>query len=391
MILGVDGGNFSVKTSFANHTGDNAIVIPTATATYHDYNTGATNNSQDLIDALIVDITMNIDKKENEQKKFGKHLIGNKAREVEGENSDIRTIGKIKIGDETLLKTMLTSIAYAVCVDQNKFDGLVTDDIYMVTGLPYAEYKNYKDEYKNQFVGTHKIVFNEGAEVIINIKNVDVSFEGADALNFALYDRDGNFKYSDSELLDRSIVGINIGEGTTEQIVRTFCEEKGKLETKYIPKLCIGHPIGIANAKQSLIGHVQSHKNAKIDRYTIEKVVRRTIRRGDIDLNETEVIDGKAVKKTHNILDEYDLRLKTTAKTIATEVTNTLVEANEHNKVLEIILFGGAPKVLGKFGSYVVDSLKSTLKTNVIIAHNTSTADSDAYFEKALLLHEKVI
>jgi hypothetical protein len=383
LLAGLDGGNNTVILSMDGMTGDKAVIIPTVYANYKESYNALPETRKDLINNLDVEITlnaMNLEKK----KELGRFIVGNLAISLEKENATIRENGKNKTGDEGLLVCMLTTLAYGVIKSQNKDYGRVSSKIGLVTGLPYLQYREDKKEFGEQFIGTHIVKFNGDYDITVELKITETSVqcEGAGALNKSIFNDKGEYKYSEDDLIDRYIMGFDVGEFTSELITMTFVEKDNMVIPEYQSNLCTGIDYGIANAKQPIIDYIRETKNTIVDRYTIDKVIKRSRRKGILDL---------ASDEEYNITNDYDKYLKDVANTTGNSVINKIHHANiTGRKIKEFIIFGGGADTLnGKFGSYLSDKLEASLKPqNLIIADNALTANADGYLEKAKAIYE---
>lgn len=382
--VGLDGGN---NTIILRQEGlDDPVIIPTVYADYKPYEHDVVlkNKKEDkkIEDYLDVQIILNYENAAK-AKDLGRKIVGNLALHKEGNKANVRELGKNKAGDYDLLFCMLTTLAIGVIKDQKKEEGILSEDIKMVTGLPYQQYKEDTEKFSNQIKGKHKVIIRGeyNIEVELNNQEVEVDAEGAGSLNSSMFDEEGNYIYNEDELFDRILLGIDIGEFTSEVIALIFLEnDKGEIYPEYYGKLCFGVDLGTANAKQPIIDKAIEEYNTLIDRYEIDKVVKRKRRKGEID---TET------GKIYNILDDYELNIKDLSDKLATFITNKVKNAGVKGRIMETQLFGGGPCVLDKkMGNFIREKLKTNIGGNTKIAENSLTANADGYLEKALAIFE---
>lgn len=382
--IGLDGGNNTIIAAIEGL--QKALIIPTVYSPFKDYSNGLENEAKKLEDSIDVEITLNFDNSKA-KKELGRYNVGNLARAIEGTNASVREIGKQKAGDEGLLICMLATLALGVIKSQNKEEGLLSEEIKLVTGLPILQ---YQDEFNRGILektlkGKHKVKFNGkyDIEVELNISDVDVDAEGAGAINEAIFNAEGDFIYPDAELIDRIVLGVEIGEFTTELIALAFNEdeESGEVYSEYYSRLCTGIELGIANAKQTIIDNLRDRHNTIIDRYDIDRAVRRKLRKGEIDLENGE---------TFNILQDYENNLKETASKITQIISNKVKNAGAKGKIKEAILLGGGVCTLdNKMGNFMREYWKETIGSSNKIADNAHTANAEGFLARAIEVFEE--
>lgn len=381
---GLDGGNNTIILDLEGLK--KPLIVPTVYSPYKDYSNGLENEAKKIEDSIDVEITLNYDNAKS-KKELGRYNVGNLARVIEGTNALVREIGKQKAGDEGLLICMLSTLALGVIKAQNKENGLLTEDIKLVTGLPILQYQNEpnRENLAKTLLGNHKIKFNGNydVEVELLISDVEIDAEGAGAVNEAIFNEEGDFIYPDEELIDRVILGIEVGEFTTELIALTFIEdeETGEVYPEYYNKLCTGIDVGIANAKQSIIDFARDKKNTIIDRFEIDRVVRRRLRKGEIDLDSGEAF---------NILDMYEENLKDISTKIVQIISNKVKNAGAKGKIKEAILLGGGVCTLdNKMGNFIRENWKETIGSSNTIAKNAHTANAEGFLARAIEFFEE--
>lgn len=384
--MGVDAGN---STIILRQEGlDEPIIIPTVYADYKEYhnmeglNLKNKENNESIEDNLDVEIILDYQNAKR-ARNLGRKLVGNLARKLEGTKSLVREIGKNKAGDDDLLFCMITTLAVGVIKDQKKEEGILSEDINQVTGLPYQQYKVDTEKFSEELKGKHKVIIRGkyNLEIEINNQEVEVDAEGAGSLNSCLFDAEGNYIYREEELLDRLLLGVDIGEFTSEVIALIFLEnEKGEIYPEYFGKLCFGIDLGIANAKQPIIDKLLERYTTLVDRYEIDKVVKRKIRKGEID---TEA------GKTYNILHDYERNIKELSNNISSVIANKVKNAGVKGRIKESLLFGGGPCVLDKkMGNFIREKLKNSIGGETRISENALTSNADGYLERALAIFE---
>lgn len=383
LLSGLDGGNNTVILSMEGMSGTKAVIVPTVYANYKESYKALQETKKELIDNLDVEITLNTTNLEKKEY-LGRFIVGNLAVSLEKENATIRENGKNKTGDIGLMICMLTTLAYGVVKTQNKEYGKVSSKVALVTGLPYLQYREDKKAFREQFNGTHTVKFCGDYDITVELHIIETSVqcEGAGALNKAIFNDKGTYKYPEDDLIDRYIMGFDVGEFTSELITMTFIEKDNMVLPEYQSNLCTGIDFGIANAKQPIIDYIRETKNTIIDRYTIDKVIKRQRRKGILDLASDNEFD---------IITHYDKYLKDVANTTGNAVINKIHHANiTGRKIKEFIIFGGGADTLnGKFGSYLSDKIQESLNPqNLIIADNALTANADGYLEKAKAIYE---
>lgn len=381
---GIDGGNNTIILDLEGL--NKALIVPTVYSPYKDYSNGLENEAKKIEDSIDVEITLNYDNSKS-KKELGRHNVGNLARAIEGTNAKVREIGKQKAGDEGLLICMLSTLALGVIKVQNKEEGLLTEELKLVTGLPILQYQDEvnKETLAKTLIGKHKVKFygNYDIEVELLISDVEIDAEGAGAVNEAIFNEEGDYIYEDEELIDRIILGVEVGEFTTELVALTFAEDEETREVypEYYNKLCTGIDVGIANAKQSIIDFVRDRKNTIIDRFEIDRVVRRRLRKGEIDLENGE---------TFNILEMYEENLKDISTKIVQIISNKVKNAGAKGKIKEAILLGGGVCTLdNKMGNFIRENWKETIGSSNTIAKNAHTANAEGFLARAIETFEE--
>ncbi len=376
--VGIDGGNNTVITAI---DGDEAIIIPTILAPYRDYDQGLEILEQyrrPLKEFLDAEVVLNY-RDERQKKEFGRFYVGEYAKEMEGINITERKIGKDKFGDRDLLVCMLVSLAVAAAKARGKYEGEIDEQVRMVTGLPFLQYKKDRENYAKQFLGCHKVIFrgSYSMEVVLDITDVQVVMEGAEALKKLILNDLGEYLYREDELIDRTILGVEIGEFTSEIIALTFMEnEMGMVSQEYKLKLCMGIDLGIANAKQPLIDFLREKYNTVIDRYDIDNTLKRKQRRGDIDLDSG---------KTLNIIGLYEENLKQLADSIYTLINNRIKNAGEKGRIKHILLYGGGVCVLDYgMGNFLKSGMEGLIGGVCSIVEEPQSANAKSYLERAI-------
>lgn len=376
--VGIDGGNNTIITI---PEGSEPLIIPTILAPYRDYDQVLDMPEQykkPLKDCLDAEIVLN-HRNEKLRKELGRFYVGDLAKEKEGINIKERNIGKTKKGDEGLLLCMLVSLATAAAQAQNVYSGEICEQVKMVTGLPCLQFKKDRLEYSKQFLGCHKVIFRGSyeMEVELDITEAVVEMEGAGALRRLIFNDSGEYLYKEEELIDRSILGIEIGEFTSEIIALTFREsDDGKILPEYKQKLCMGIDMGIANAKQPLIDFVRDKYNTIIDRYDVDVSLRRKSRRGNIDLENGD---------TFNIMEIYEENLSNLAHSLSNLINNKIKSAGEKGRIKHTLLYGGGVCVLDyKMGNFLKESIQELIGGKSSIVENPHIANVNSYLEKAL-------
>ncbi|MFZ5985812.1 MAG: hypothetical protein ACOYWZ_01625 [Bacillota bacterium] len=377
MILGIDGGNNTVITAVE---GKEPIIIPTVISPYRDYDQGLEMlefSKKALKDSLDVEITLN-HKDTINKRALGRFYAGSLAKEMEGVNVKERAIGKFKAGDEVLLVCMLASLAVAVIESQGVDRGKAFKQVKIVTGLPFLQFRSGKEEFIRQFIGQHKVIFRGSfnIEVELDITGVDVEIEGIGALYKTILNSGGQQMFKKEELIDRTILGVEVGEFTSEIIALTFKEDRdGKIFPEYKQKLCMGIDMGIAGAKQPVIDFLRERHNTIADRFDIDMAVRRKLRKGEFDLETGE---------TYNIISMFEENLVQLSNTISTLINNKVKSLSEKGKIKYTLLYGGGVCVLDyKMGSYLKDSLREAIGGECIVLENAHVANAFGYLEKA--------
>ncbi len=382
-VIGLDGGN---STVIAVVDGRDPLIIPTLIAPYRDYDQGLEMpemNKKALKDTLDVEIILNHMNSEL-RRELGRFFVGTLAKETEGLNVKERTIGKVKPGDEILLVCMLTSLGVAISEANEILRGEVAEQVRIVTGLPFLQYKTGKEEIIKQLSGRHKVIFrgNYSIEADIDITDVNVEIEGAGALNRTLFSISDKKVFKDEELIDRTVLGIEIGEFTSEIIALTFREDEcGKLFPEYKQKLCMGIDMGIANAKQPVIDFLREKYNTIVDRFDIDLTLRRKLRRGEIDLETGE---------TYNITGLFEENLIQLSNTISALINNKVKSCSEKGKIKFVLLYGGGICVLDyKMGNFLKERIEEVIGGKCIIIENANILNALGYLERARMLYSE--
>lgn len=376
LVCGIDGGNNTVITSIE---GKESIIIPTIVAPYIDLNNGLENKEKSLLKSLDVEIDLNYSNQKT-KRSLGRYFVGEMVKNT-GVFADMRNIGDSKKGDEKLLFVMLTSLAVAAVMDQDKNSGIVKQDLKIVTGLPFLQFRNNKDEYKQEFLGQHKVTIRSinTIEVELNILDVLVDVEGAGALNKLIFNGD-EYIYGDSKIVDRIVLGVEVGEFTTEIIALKFKEnDEGNIIPEYHIPLCTGMDKGIANAKQKVIDYLREIHGTEKDRYDIDHVVRRKNNRGGILLKNGEKFD---------IIPLYMQSLNVLATEITGMVKNKINNTNNTGNIIHTLLYGGGPCVLEyQFGNVLREKIKTEIGGESSISNNPQIANALGYLEKAKFVY----
>ena len=384
--VGLDGGNNSTILSTKEYRGDNAIIIPTVRINYRDYegNFSFKKNEKDLISLLDVEVSSFNDKTQK-RTDYGRHLVGQLALDTVGGTIDTRNMAQKKLGDNDLFVCMLTNLAYFSVIYQNKYEGFIESDFEIVVGLPYLQYIKEKDEYRDQFIGTHTVKFlgKFNIEVKVNILKCMVDCEGVGALISNMH-KNGKFWKEPQEICDKFYMALDVGEYTTEEICVKFfySEEIDEIDFDFYPPLCTGYKLGIANAKQPVIDSIRhEHEGTDLDRYKFDKIISHKIKPGILTTKKGEEIDIKP---------RYGSEIDNIVNRLGNDVVSSATNQGIQGQFVEIVLFGGGPLVLEKkFGSKLRDILYEGLACkNIVIAKNSSTANSDGYYERALVIFD---
>lgn len=377
MFLGIDGGNNTVITAVE---GKEPIIIPTIVAPYKDYDQGLEMmefSKKALKESLDVEIILNCHDNSN-KKELGRFYVGSLAKEMEGVNIKERAIGKAKAGDEILLVSMLSSLAVASAISQKADQGKIHQKIKMVTGLPFLQFRSGKEEFSKQFIGKHKVIIRGSYEIEaeLDIVSVDVEIEGIGALNKTILNSGAERMFKDEDIIDRTILGIEIGEFTSEIIALTFKEDDaGKIYPEYKQKLCMGIDMGISAAKQPVVDFIRERHNTIIDRFDIDQAVRRKMRKGEIDLETGESI---------NIINMFEDNLVQLSNTISTLINNKVKSLGEKGRIKYALLYGGGVCVLdNKMGDILKDNLSDVISGKCIVLEKADIANAYGYLEKA--------
>lgn len=376
LVCGIDGGNNTVITAIE---GMEPIIIPTIIAPYTDFNNGLELKDKPLLSSLDVEIELNYNNQRT-KRNLGRFFVGERIKSL-GITPDMRDIGDIKEGDEKLLVVMLTSLAVAAVMDQDKKSGIVRQDLKIVTGLPYLQVKIHKDAYKQEFIGQHKVTIRgkDTIEVELNILDVTVDVEGAGALNKLIFNGD-DYIYEDSKIVDRIVLGVEVGEFTTEIIALKFKEnEEGNIIPEYHIPLCTGMDKGIANAKQKVIDYLRENHATEKDRYDIDHVVKRKNNRGVISLANGEAFD---------IIPLYKQSLGVLAAEVTSMIKNKIKNTNDTGNIIHTLLYGGGPCVLEyQFGNALREKMKAEIGGESTISEKPHLANALGYLEKAKYIY----
>lgn len=375
--IGIDGGN---STTIIAVEDMDPIIIPTIISPYKDYSKGFDFKKKRLADMLDVEIELNFNNKQL-KKSLGRYFVGNMAKK-EGDNVKIRNIGQIKKGDEWLFIIMLTSMAVAVVENQQKYEGTLSQEIKFVTGLPYIQYQD-KEEFLKQFIGDHKVKFrgSYNMEVELFIRAGYVEVEGAGALNKLIFNEEGYILPAD-ELIGRNIVGIEIGEFTSEIITVTFVDEEDEgIVPEYKHKLCTGFDLGIATAKQYVIDYLREEKNTPIDRYDLDDSLKfPKARKGLIDCTNGEKF---------NILEMYETQLTELAQKLAARISDKINNSGEKGRIIHTLIYGGGACALDyKFGNAIRDAARKTIGGESEIVSEPHLVNATGYLRKAKALYD---
>jgi len=384
LFVGIDGGNNTIITSIE---GKSPLIIPTVYSNYKEVQNNFTKKSKSLQNSLDVEIELNCKNNKN-RKSLGRYLVGKLAKDSEGSKVKVRSIGKSKCGDNGLLICMLTSLAVATVEHQNITSGTLTQDIKMVTGLPYNQFRTDHDNYIKQFLGCHKVIIRGQyeIEVELNIVDVVVEVEGAGALNKLILDDSGNYIYADDDLIDRTILGIEVGEFTSEILSIVFREdEDGSIQPEYKANLCTGIDLGIANAKQPIIEQFREEYQTIIDRYDIDFALARSARRGFIDFD-VNINDLNSM----NIIEPYSQQLEVLAESIATIINNKIKDSGiRKGTIKHTLIYGGGACVLDyRFGNQLKENVSEIIGISSSIAENPHLSNSLGYLEKTKYVFE---
>lgn len=384
LLIGIDGGNNTVITSIE---GKAPFIIPTVYSPYKEIEENFARKNKGLQNSLDVEIELNC-KNNKTRRNLGRYFVGKLAKEQEGSNATVRSIGKSKKGDDGLLVCMLSSMAVATVENQNKNTGTLTQDIKMVTGLPYNQYRTDRDDFIKQFIGCHKVTIrgNYNIEIELNILDGVVEVEGAGALNKLILDENGQYIYPESELCDRVILGVEVGEFTSEIIAIEFMEdENGSVQPEYKMGLCTGLDKGIANAKQAIIERFRDSYKTIIDRYDIDFALARGHRKGCIDLDEPW--NGQ---ESICIIEDYEKQLNSLAEAITTIINNKIKNSGiRKGTIKHTLIYGGGACVLDyKFGNVLKERINEIIGGKASIAENPHLSNSQGYLEKARFVFE---
>lgn len=380
LLIGIDGGNNTVITTIE---GKQPLIIPTVYALYKELEGSLAKKNKFLKDCLDVEIELNF-KNNSKRRNMGRYFVGKLAKENVNASAKVRTIGKSKTGDEGLLICMLTSMAASVVEYQSKYTGSLTQDIKIVTGLPFNQYKADREDFIRQFVGSHKVIFRGDfdIEVELNILDVAVEVEGAGALSKLIMDENGEYIYSDEELVDRLILGVEVGEFTSEIIAMEFKEdEDGAVMPQYKNGLCTGIDKGIANAKQAIIEQFRDKYKTIIDRYDIDFAYGRNNRRGSIDIENGEPI---------NITEDYGKQLDSLTENIADMINDRIKDSGVRKGTIKhVLIFGGGSCVLDyRFGNHLKEKIKEVIGSTSSIPDQPHLSNALGYLEKAKFVFE---
>ncbi len=381
VLVGIDGGNNTVKTALE---GGKTIIIPTIAAPYRSYDQGLELlevNKRALKDSMDVEIILNYEDNSN-KKELGRFYVGNHAKEMEGVSIKERTIGKAKAGDELLLVCMLASVAAAV-VDEHSCDmKQVHEQIRMVTGLPFLQYRTGRDEFVSRLLGKHKIIFRgtHEVEVEIDVKEVHTEIEGLGALDKTILNTANKNMFSEEEIIDRTILGIDIGEFTSDVIALVFKDDgDGRIVPEFKQKLCMGIDMGISSAKQPIIDLVREKYNTIVDRADIDTCLKRRYRKGEIDLETGE---------TFSIIGLFEENLAQLSNIISVLINNKVKSLSEKGRIKYALLYGGGVCALdGRMGELLKEKIGEVIGGECIILEDAQIINALGYLEKAKKLY----
>ena len=223
-IVGIDAGNNSTITSSNNFNSKKAVILPTECTDHEELINENAFGQRELSSFEDLDVSITLNTNTTKPTSLGRKFVGYRAYQINESkfNNISRSIGQEKVGDKDLKICMLTSLAYSVMKHQNKFEGHIKEDVSGVLSLPYEQYLDNldkEDPFGKEFKGKHEVRINhQGNEAIVdlNIINTTTDCEGAGALNNHIYNND----FSAEEWLERSILGIDVGEFTTETKIK---------------------------------------------------------------------------------------------------------------------------------------------------------------------------
>lgn len=379
--MGVDGGNNAIKTVLE---GRKTVVIPTIVAPYKSYDQGLElleMNKRSLKDSMDVEIILNHGNNSS-RKELGRFYVGNLAKEMEGVSIKERTIGKAKAGDELLLVCMLASIAASV-VDGYSCDvKQVREQVRMVTGLPFLQYRTGREEFVDRLLGKHKIIFKGiyEIEVEIDVTEVHAEIEGLGALDKTILNTENKSMFNEEEIVDRTILGIDIGEFTSGVIAVAFKDDgNGRIVPEFRQKLCMGIDMGISSAKQPIIDLVREKYNTIVDRVDIDTCLRRKYRKGEIDLETGEIF---------NIMDLFEENLAQLSNVISVLINNKVKSLSEKGKIKYALLYGGGVCTLdGRMGELLKNKIVEVIGGECVILEDAQVINALGYLEKAKKLY----
>lgn len=340
--VGIDGGNNS--TILCSDYG--VITIPTITTPWRDLDNGLSRGENKIIEK---NLDVYIDG-------VGRYFVGDMAKVVDG-TIPTRNMGMRKTGDTELCICILTAIAVQVIKK-----GLSKAEINMVSGLPISQYKEDRERFAKEFKGERHLKVN-GIEVSLNIKQCHVEVEGA--LNYIIPDN-----YTENDLVDRSVLGISIGEGDTTILGLSFSDIDGLVKPRYDYNLCWNIDKGIANAKQIVIDEVRK-LGTKIDRFDIDRAMFRKARKGEIDLKSGEI---------YNIIPVYGNALYELNRQLINDINDHIESTGYKGRIKAVYIYGGG----GEFMSELfIPKLKGIIKSDIILSKNPKSIIAERYLEKA--------
>lgn len=381
VLVGVDGGNNTIKTAV---DAGKTIIIPTIAAPYRSYDQGLELlevNRRALKDSMDVEIILNYDNDSN-RKELGRFYVGNYAKEMEGVSIKERTMGKAKAGDDLLLICMMSSVAVTI-VDEEACDlKHVQQQVRMVTGLPFLQYRTGRDEFVKTLLGKHKIIFRGAYEVEVELDVTDVhtEIEGLGALNKTILNNSNKSMFKEEEIIDRTILGIDIGEFTSDVLALVFKDDgNGGIVPEFRQKLCMGIDMGISSAKQPIIDLIREKYNTIVDRSDIDTCLRRKHRKGEIDLETGD---------TFNIMGLFEENLEHLSNILSVLINNKVKSMCEKGRIKYALLYGGGVCALdGRMGELLKEKIGEVIGGQCIILEDAQIINVLGYVEKAKKLY----
>ncbi|MES0334776.1 MAG: ParM/StbA family protein [Candidatus Magnetobacterium sp. LHC-1] len=349
LIVGIGGGNNNT-TSVTKY---GTITIPTIAIPAIDLDNGMEKAKKSLDRSLQVEI-----------EGVGNYFVGDFAKDTLG-TIPTRLLGARKLGDDELKIVMLTNIAMQVIGK-----GMSRAEIKMVTGLPFAHYRQDKEKYASQFLGNHELRVN-GIKVSLQVSDCHVEVEGALK---ELLSAGEKYIYPDAELEERYVLGVSIGEGDTSWVGIGFDKD---INPSYEHGLCWNFDKGIGWAKQKVIDAVRK-EGTKIDRFDIDRAMARTHRKGEIDLKSG---------KTYNIIPTYGNALYGLYKEILGDMNDHLEDSGHKGRIRATFLYGGGSEFICNL---IARELHGIIGGDVLLSRNPKTIIEEWYFEKAKLLYGEV-